>query len=859
MVYTKNQAQSSQGDVSTSHGRGGIRKAPVQEATNPKRRRLIESSESDSEVDIPVARRTRDPLSSSSSSSEMESDSKFSDVEDETEDEQSGVPVQETGSKQKPGTLKPGTKPGNFFFSEEQNRLLLAAFQANHCPTKEQREKLAEKADLTRQQWHKLTEEQSSRMDDVFAVSSRPDEATIASLASELQVEKDRVRNYFKNRRSFMNRKTNAKLPPPLPLKEAEPILMDIFKENPMFKDYKNIELKNKINWGYHRICKFFTERRRENRISIGPSPLSEAEAQPILMDIFRKDPLFHDYKNVELKNKIQWKHRRVKSWFVRQRKSNQQAKLDHFKEVMEKTFQKQQYFATRSETLEVEAGASWLKILAWLIKRRRESLKAYLKKETTFLPNEMAKFERIFEKYHGRPMDFEAVRSIEQEENVCGYNFSDYLMDRQNVLAKLRKEREAVNVEQEEEEFVDEQDAHEEDQNETNLDYQMDSDQGFQSDAHHEEEDHVENRGAEKDTDEELEEEPVDQSEPNSQRSQEQDVQPVDNQEAAALEFENDDIEFDNQEAAVVEEHHGRVDGPEVHQQVSEQQVTGQEVQPAAHQEAAEDVEQEEESVDGHDAYEAYPVEQESDFEMNNEGSVHPVAHQEQAELEFENDEIGFNYPQEALVNQGLYGQMDEPVAEQIVPVNVKVEYPEPEIENFERLETPVKQEKEDVEDEEVQLLVFDVMDVGASQDVGAVGPVVIERVQASFEDIQPDYGYLIGFPEIGFASKTKMSENKKRLNLENLTLPFNCSTNYLRWSKLQMQEFFCQLLEPAMTLKLVEKVRAGVFLSMFQPDLNEFFDELNKDGVIINWNEFLMICQEIQKLKDFNKRLAR
>ncbi|CAO4387303.1 unnamed protein product [Caenorhabditis nigoni] len=49
-----------------------------------------------------------------------------------------------------------------------------------------------------------------------------------------------------------------------------------------------------------------------------------------------------------------------------------------------------------------------------------------------------------------------------------------EYFVDRQNVQAKIRKEMEDVNVDQEAEEFVDEQDAHEKDQNETEFDYHM-------------------------------------------------------------------------------------------------------------------------------------------------------------------------------------------------------------------------------------------------------------------------------------------------------------------------------------------------------------------------------------------------
>ncbi|UMM40579.1 hypothetical protein L5515_017149 [Caenorhabditis briggsae] len=75
-------------------------------------------------------------------------------------------------------------------------------------------------------------------------------------------------------------------------------------------------------------------------------------------------------------------------------------------------------------------------------------------------------------------------------------------------------------------------------------------------------------------------------------------------------------------------------------------------------------------------------------------------------------------------------------------------------------------------------------VIDRDASQDIGAVGPVSIERVQTSFEDLQPYLGDVVGFPEIGFARKTEMAENKRMSdkNLETVSLPFNCSLNYSR-----------------------------------------------------------------------------
>ncbi|PIC12541.1 hypothetical protein B9Z55_028322 [Caenorhabditis nigoni] len=84
-----------------------------------------------------------------------------------------------------------------------------------------------------------------------------------------------------------------------------------------------------------------------------------------------------------------------------------------------------------------------------------------------------MATFEKLYEKYNS-PMGSDAVAFNELKENVSGFNLSEYFVDRQSVQAKIRKEMEDVNVDQKAEEFVYEQDAHEKDQNEAELDYQM-------------------------------------------------------------------------------------------------------------------------------------------------------------------------------------------------------------------------------------------------------------------------------------------------------------------------------------------------------------------------------------------------
>ncbi|PIC13090.1 hypothetical protein B9Z55_028017 [Caenorhabditis nigoni] len=91
------------------------------------------------------------------------------------------------------------------------------------------------------------------------------------------------------------------------------------------------------------------------------------------------------------------------------------------------------------------------------------------------------------------------------------------------------------------------------------------------------------------------------------------------------------------------------------------------------------------------------------------------PVA----VEPEIENEGIGFENPQDVQLNEELNGQeVEGPIADQQVPVNIKRETPEIDVKNVERLRAPVKQEMweeiENVKEEEEveQLIVFDVTD---------------------------------------------------------------------------------------------------------------------------------------------------
>ncbi|PIC47922.1 hypothetical protein B9Z55_007095 [Caenorhabditis nigoni] len=287
----------------------------------------------------------------------------------------------------------------------------------------------------------------------------------------------------------------------------------------------------------------------------------------------------------------------------------------------------------------------------------------------------------------------------------------------------------------------------------------------------------------------------------PEDETREEEDVQPVVSQEAVEPETENGQIEFENQQLASI---HG----------------------------------------------------EEHDFQ--------PVVPQEAVQMEFENDGIEFDNPRNApLIEERHSQQVEGPVADQQIPGDVKRETPEIDVKNVERLRTPVKQEmweaienvEEDEEEEVEQLIVFDVIDRNTPQEIESLGPVTILRVQTSFEDLQPYLEDLVGIPEIGYARKSEIVENKRRLNAdwESLTLPFNCSLNYLGWSEVQVKEFFCQILPPETIRKLVEKVSAGCWLYMFQETEKSYFKRLNKRGLIIDWNQFLTICQEIKKIERF------
>ncbi|ULU07945.1 hypothetical protein L3Y34_019179 [Caenorhabditis briggsae] len=1104
---------SSQNVSSTSLGRR-TRKAPAtatSKGLNPKRRKLADSSESESEKDIHESRPRRksakyaihnesdsdfdgSPIkrqsgniritedsrkydSSSSSSSDLESDSEYSDFGDETEDEQPKEPSQPSSSKRerrrKNADKNRRTKVNK---TDEQTQVLLAAFNENPYPSLDQRNKLADETKLTENQinrwfgskrWSEnpmkkktfFTVEQKEKLKQAFAVNRNPEEAIIASLVSDLQLSRTQVKQYFQLHRFKNPSKTLSR-------QEAEPIFLKFIRENPKFRNYKSVELRERTGWSRDEIKEFFEKYRQENEAAsplrtkntTKDFPLPEEEAQPILLDIFAKDPAFTDYKNTELTQKIQWSYRRINHWFTRQRKLKQQQELAGFVGIMETIFQKKQFFRFRVKALEEKTGHPWKKIRNWLRMKRKVTLKSFFKKEISVLPEEMANFERLFKKYEAYT-DADKIYEIGMREDVCSNDVADYFIERFRVLKELQGETKDGNVEQEEEdELLDAQNANEGDQNEPESDDEMDEAVESTDEPEEEMEDRSEDREEEEDND--AERELVDQQvtireellfESNRRiREEEQGVQavlnpretPIDEDLHGQMEGPVEQMEKSTDRCRIARQPY-RLRNPDKEDQLSiyqstdapnqggskiilwsvnidrpgssnqssmnskprqmndrsprddhrveqvlgkifeEQQFLGREKKelrrktgcqakfmsewfrkkrmavlrsffnkeiPALPEEMAnferifnsyefenailadvifrietteniygddfasylcerkmitEELQQrvrdklegeegdrmEEGSVDqsepssqiGEDEQgvqtgvpqEAVQMEFQHDqmeFDNPQEAPIDKELHTQEeepvaVEPEIENDDIGFANLQDASHNEQLHDQQVEgPVANQQFPVNIKLEIPDVDVKYVEHLKVPVKQETqepiENVEEEEEedveQLIVFDVIDLNTPQDIGSVGPVSILRVQTSFEDLQPFLGNLVGFAEIGYAREPDMVENKRSLNyLESLTLPFNCSLDYLQWSKAQVMEFFCQIVPPATIRKLVEKVPAGYRLSMFQETKKKYFEKLNRGGPIINWDQFLIICEEIEKLNRFIHRL--
>ncbi|PIC39251.1 hypothetical protein B9Z55_010997 [Caenorhabditis nigoni] len=291
-----------------------------------------------------------------------------------------------------------------------------------------------------------------------------------------------------------------------------------------------------------------------------------------------------------------------------------------------------------------------------------------------------------------------------------------------------------------------------------------------------------------------------------------------------------------------------------------------------------AEDVKGEEEKDLEDPKDEEYSNEMELDLQMN----VHEdVDFQEENEMESGKNGNGSDTPGEASVNEELQGQMEKTVRENSPPdikdipllrssreenrrppiVNhIKNEFYDFPTEtknvprfvrapgNQERIQEPIENDEEN----EVHLMVYDVIDLDMPDEIAAHGPVSIQRVQASYDDLGPFLGDIIGLEEIGFARGMEIAECKRRLNyLQDLKLPFNCCLQYRKWTKTQIMEFLCQLFTTGTTKKLTKKITTGSKLSMFQNDGH--FEKLNENGQFINENQFSIIRQQIEKLNRF------
>ncbi|CAO4366819.1 unnamed protein product [Caenorhabditis nigoni] len=329
-----------------------------------------------------------------------------------------------------------------------------------------------------------VEDEKKQRMEEVFALNRRPNEEMIAELVSELGITKEKVEGWFSTKR-YRN-----PVPEEVPLllceEEAKPILMEYFEKNPRFRDYKNPELKLKTGWPRHRLREFFESCRKEH--GTVEAALPHEKAEPFLMEIFLKDPLFSDFRNVELRQKILWSSRKVEEWFRRQRHWK---KENQFTTTMEKFFETCQFSEKRNKDLELESGGAWRRISKWMKYKRKNVMESLLKNEITVneMPNEMAIFEKLYEKYDA-PDHEDLILYIEKKEKVSGDRFAVYLVERWTAVRKLHPE----DVQEEEEEDSDGP-LGEEYPDDTEFDFHENEHEDV---ADHEEEDEMESEGYE-------------------------------------------------------------------------------------------------------------------------------------------------------------------------------------------------------------------------------------------------------------------------------------------------------------------------------------------------------------------------
>ncbi|CAO4384074.1 unnamed protein product [Caenorhabditis nigoni] len=495
------------------------------QASRPRRKsaRYVTYEESDSDFeDIPIQKKTgrgtidskKDDLSSSSSSEDSSSSEPEFDIGDSDVEEDAEEPIQKAIPK--PGGTRKArdeNKRKQKKYTEKQTEILQAMLRKTHLPSEEQRKKLVEETNLSARQvrkwfvnkrhgnpelakarpsdpeWLKkrqevLSGEKKLRMEQAFAACRRPDKDMIASLASELGIPKIKVIWWFSTKR--------CRNPIPgenrtlLCEDDARPILMEFFQRNPNFRDYKNPELKEKTGWSRNRLREWFETCRKEN----GIAPLPYKEAELILMEIFERDPMFSDFENVELKQKIQWSTRRIKEWFSRQRNLKSQ---NQFTNAMEKFFETRQFLEKTDKDLQSKSGGGWKKSEYWNTVKL-SALEFFLKKEHMWLPNEMAVYERLYVKYDN-PTHEDLILYIEMKENVNGDRFALYLVERWSVARKLQPRD--IHDDQEDESFADS--LNEEYFNEMELDHEIDEHRhGHQVDYQEEDDLERENYGYE-------------------------------------------------------------------------------------------------------------------------------------------------------------------------------------------------------------------------------------------------------------------------------------------------------------------------------------------------------------------------
>ncbi|ULT81077.1 hypothetical protein L3Y34_011150 [Caenorhabditis briggsae] len=174
------------------------------------------------------------------------------------------------------------------------------------------------------------------------------------------------------------------------------------------YPDEKKVEaLVAELELTTVQVKQYFAKQRYEN-------PIPEIEAKAILVEYLQRDPNFHDYGNPELRKKTGWSKIRLSEFFENVRRKYGIVKLD---------------------------------------KKRYDTLKTFLKKETSALPNEMETFEKLVEKYClCLQTDADVILYIELKENVDGDGLAQYVTDRSFVLEMLENHRTGeVHVEQDE------------------------------------------------------------------------------------------------------------------------------------------------------------------------------------------------------------------------------------------------------------------------------------------------------------------------------------------------------------------------------------------------------------------------